>query len=54
MMTRNLMYALGLTVTMSAPLAAEAACAYSSIQVRVQPNTSTPWSQHPSRRTPIM
>ncbi|AKF87284.1 hypothetical protein MFUL124B02_40800 [Myxococcus fulvus 124B02] len=45
MKTKSLMYALGLMAAVSAPLAAEAACPYTSIQVRVQPNTSTPWSQ---------
>ncbi|MFY2558195.1 hypothetical protein ACN469_11225 [Corallococcus terminator] len=46
MKTKSLMYTMGLMAAVSAPLAAEAACPYSSIQVRVQPNTSTPWTQN--------
>lgn len=32
-------------LALAAPVAANAACQYSSVQVRVQPNTSTPWTQ---------
>jgi hypothetical protein len=44
MKTKNVwLYVVAVLAGLATPLAAEAACPYSSLQVRVQPNTQTAW-----------